>query len=139
MKIIELPEKLEVVWCEDVRAIWDKWISYRVTLQEFKQAIMLKGVPFAKANRAQAWIADASTAKGVFDQSIQDYIASDVFKTFAAIGIKYFISVQPKSAVAKLGVMRYQTQVGPNGIQLVEVATIEGAFAFLREQGKAVG
>jgi hypothetical protein len=127
------------MWCEDVRAIWDKWISYNVTLAEFKQSIMVKGLAVAKARHAVAWIADASEARGVFSQEIQDYIARDVFKSFALIGIKYFVSVQAKSATTKLGVMRYQTQLGPHGIQLVEVASIEGAFAFLQEQAKAVG
>ncbi len=139
MQISQVPGKLEQVWCEDVRAVWDKWLNYAITLDEFKQCVMTKGVSIATSRRAVAWIADASEAKGVFPQEIQDYIAQEVFKTFARIGIKYFLSVQPKSAITKLGVMRYQTEVGPHGIQLVEVASVEGATAFLREQAKVAG
>jgi hypothetical protein len=139
MMIAQIPNKLETEWCDDVKAVWDKWKSFFLTLEEFSQAIMTNALEFARSHKAVAWIADASEAKGVFPQEIQDYISQQVFKAFAEIGIKYFISVQPKSAVSKLGVKRYESQLGPNGLELVEVATIEGAFAFLQERAKKTG
>lgn len=139
MQITKIAEKLEVYWCADVKAIHDKWLNYGVTLDEFKQGVMVSGYHHARAHHAVAWIADGSDAKGVFSQEIQDHIAQEVFKAFVGIGIRYFISVQPKSALTKLGVKRYESQLGPHGIQLVEVATLEGAFAFLNGQAKAAG
>jgi hypothetical protein len=136
MELYEVSGKLQVEWVEDVRAIWDKWLSYAVTLEEFREGIMVKGVENAKRHGAVAWIADGSNAQGVFSPDIQNYIATEVFRTFSTIGIKYFISVQPKSALARLGAKRYESQVGPHGIQLVEVASFEGALAFLNEQAK---
>jgi hypothetical protein len=127
---------LEVEWRDDVRAIWDKWLNYGISLEEFREGIMVKGVANAKTYGAIAWIADGSDAKGVFSQEIQDYIASDVFKTFRSIGIKYFVSVQPKSALTKLGVKRYESQLGPHGLELVAAETIDDAIAFLRVQIK---
>lgn len=131
-----MPEKLEVVWCDEVKAVWDKWFNYCVTLDEFRGALMDKGVPFARANRAIAWIADATEAKGVFPPDVQDFISRDVFKTYASNGIKYFISIQPRSQLTKLAVKRYESKVGPNGIQLITVNSIDEAFAFLEEQAK---
>lgn len=139
MQIAQIPEKLEVSWCEDVKAIWDKWLNYGVTYEEFHEGVMVSGFHYARSHQAIAWIADGSDAKGVFPKEIQDYIAQKVFKAFVSIGIKYFISVQPKSALTKLGVKRYESQLGPHGIQLVEVADLQGAFAFLKEQAKLVG
>jgi len=139
VQITQVPNKLIVEWCEDVKAVKDRWLSFFISLEEFSQAVMITGVEYARAHRAVAWIADASEAKGVFPQEIQDFISQQVFKAFTDIGIKYFISVQPKSAVSKLGVKRYESELGPHGIQLVEVASVEGAFAFLREQVKIAG
>jgi len=136
MKIYEVPGKLEVYWRQDVKAIWDKWLNYAVSLDEFCEGIMVKGLQHAKTNKAIAWIADGSDAKAVFSHEIQDYIASDVFRTFVSIGVKYFISVEPKSALAKLGVKRYESQVGPHGLQLVVTASLDNAIAFLVEQAK---
>ncbi len=139
MHIAKIEDKLEVFWCEDVKAIHDKWLNYGVTLEEFQQGVVVSGYQHAKANRAIAWIADGSDAKGVFSQEIQDLIAQKVFKAFVGIGIRYFISVQPKSALTKLGVKRYESQLGPHGIQLITVESLEGAFAFLNAQARAVG
>ena len=137
MKVHQIPGKLEVEWREDVNSMWDKWYNYNITLEEFTQAIMEKGVSFARSHRAIAWIADASIAKGVFADEIQEFITKKVFEQFAKIGIKYFISVQPQSALTKLGVKRYESQVGPKGITLVEAKDIDAAIAFLKEKAGA--
>ena len=136
MKLYEISGKLEVHWLPDVRAIWDKWLSFSVSLQEFREGIMVKGLETAQHHGATAWIADGTDAKSVFIPEIQDYIAREVFVAFARIGIKYLVSVQPKSALAKLGVKRYESQVGPHGFQLVEVATMDDATAFLTMRAK---
>jgi hypothetical protein len=136
MQITQVPGKLTVSWLSDVKAVWDQWHDYALTFAEFEEAVMKKGLSHAKRNGAIAWIADASEAKNLMSQEIQDYIAKTVFKTFVSIGVKYFISITPKSAIAKLGVMKYQAQVGPAGIKLVEVGTLIEAKDFLAKQAK---
>jgi hypothetical protein len=136
MQVAQVPGKLVVSWLGDVKAMWDQWLDYGVTLAEFQDAIMTKGLSFAKQNGAVAWIADASLARNVFSQEIQDYIAKSVFKAFVSIGIKCFVSVKPKSAISKLGVMKYEAQVGPAGIKLVEVGTLLEAKQFLGKQSQ---
>ena len=84
-KIFEIPNKLLVEWEPSAKAIIDTWTTYFVTLEEFKDAVLIKGVNYAKANNAQAWIVDSHKAKGVFSPEIQEFIASDVFPTFAKI------------------------------------------------------
>jgi hypothetical protein len=136
MSIAQVPGKLTTTWLEDVKAVCDKWTDYNVTLAEFEDAIVKKGCSFAKTNGAVAWIADASEAKNLFSQEIQDFIAKTVFKTMVSIGIKHFISVAPKSAITKLGVTKYGSQVGPAGMILVDVASLADARAFLIKQRK---
>jgi hypothetical protein len=68
--------------------------------------------------------------KNTFPKDVQDKVP-DVFKAFAAAGIKYFISIKPASAVTAMGVRGYESKVGPSGIKLVDAPSIEGAKAFL--------
>lgn len=137
MHVHSIPGKLEVNWNPDVKAIVDTWSSYHVTLEQFSEAVLGKGLDTAKAKGAIAWIVDSSSAQGVFTQEIQDFIGSDVFPGFAKNGIKYFITVLPKSAVTKMTVKRYSTKAGPSGIELVEANSLEDALDFLKEKAKA--
>jgi len=134
MKIYEIPQKLRVDWNSEVRAIIDTWTTYFVSLEEFKKAVLTDGLNHAKANNGQAWIVDSSSAKGVFSQEIQAFIGSDIFPAFAANGIKYFITINSKvSAMTRMNVNTYSAQTGPNGIQLVEVNSVDDAIMWLKE------
>lgn len=130
--VFEVPGKISVTWEPGVRAIVDTWTTYNVSLAEFKEAVLVKGVGQAKAGRAQAWIVDSSAAKGAFSQEIQAFIGSDVFPTFAAIGIKYFITVTSQSAVTKMSIASYTAKAGPHGLKLVEASSAQGALDWLK-------
>ena len=132
-KVYEIPGKLSVAWDPDVKAIIDTWSSYYVTLEEFKNAVLVKGVDYAKSRGVKAWIVDSSQAKGAFSQEIQDFIGSTVFPKFAEIGVKYFITITSQvSAVTKMTVASYASKTGPNGLKLVEVDSAENAVAWLK-------
>jgi hypothetical protein len=131
-KIYEIPGKLTVEWDSDTKAIIDTWTTYFVTLEEFKQAVMVRGINHAKANEGKAWIVDSHKAKGVFSPEIQEYIASDVFPRFVEIGIKYFIPITAEDAVTRLTVNQYSSQAGPNGLQLVKGSSAVGAISWLK-------
>jgi hypothetical protein len=76
-------------------------------------------------------------AKGAFSQEIQAFIGTNVFPAFAKGGIRYFLTVASAgSAVANLSAKTCQSEVGPNGIQLVEVPTVAEAMRWLRENAK---
>jgi len=96
-KIYEIPGKLVVECDTTARAIIDTWTTYFVSLEEFREAVLIRGVEHAKANNVHAWIVDSHKAKGVFSPEIQDFIASKVFPVFAKIGIKYFDEQKPTS------------------------------------------
>ncbi len=132
-KVYEIPGKLSVAWDSDVKAIIDTWSSYFVALEEFKNAVLVKGVDYAKSRGVKAWIVDSSQAKGAFSQEIQDFIGSTVFPKFAEIGVKYFITITSQvSAVTKMTVASYASKTGPNGLKLVEVDSAENAVAWLK-------
>lgn len=134
MHIYSIPDKLEVVWNPEVRAVVDTWTHYGITLEDFKAAVFEKGINFAKAHQGQAWIVDSSQATGVFSQEIQDFIKDEGFKIFAANGIKYFITINSEvSTLTKMTVNRYKSQVGPHGMELVEVASVADAVTWLKE------
>lgn len=133
MKIHSLPGKLEVSWRSDVKAIVDTWHTYGITLDEFKEAVLVKGLNHSKANGGVAWIVDSSKAEGVFDTEIQNFIGSDVFPAFAKNGIKYFITINSQvSALTKMTVRTYQSKTGPNGLKLVEVNSVDDAVEWLK-------
>ena len=133
MKLHNIPGKLEVEWMGDVKAIVDTWLNYNVTLEEFRDSVLNKGVKHAKANGGVAYIVDSSNAKGVFSQEIQAFIDSDVFPAFAKNGIKYFITITSQvSSVTKMTVKNYSAKAGPHGLKLVELNSLKDAVEWLK-------
>ncbi len=132
--IYEIPHVLLVEWIEDVKAMVDTWSSYTIGVPQFREAILDKGIAHAKGHAARAWIMDATKAKGAFSQEIQQLIETEVFKTFAAIGIKYFITIKSAgSAITNLSIRSFTAHLGPCGIQMVEVPDLSKAIAWLKE------
>ena len=136
MKIQEITGKMTSTWEEDVNAILDTWTTYFVTLEEFKEAVLNRGLNFAKAHDCAAWIVDSSKAEGVFAQEIQQFIGSEVFPTFFKNGIKFFITVKPEVVgLTSMTVSSYSAKAGPAGIKLVDVGSVEDAKMWLKEHG----
>jgi len=133
MKIYEIPGKLKVEWNPEAKAIIDTWTTYFVTLEEFKEAVLVQGVNYAKAHGGQAWIVDSHQAKGAFSKEIQEFIGSDIFPTFASIGIKYFMTINSEDAITKLTVDQYSAQVGPHGMKLLKGSSAQGAVEWLKK------
>jgi len=134
MQVYNIPGKLDVAWNSEVKAMIDTWTTYNISLEEFKEAVLIQGVNHAKANGGVAWIVDSSTAKGVFTQEIQKFIETDIFPAFAGIGIKYFITITSSvSAITKLTVKSYSAKTGPLGLQLVELNSVNDAIMWLKE------
>lgn len=135
MEVYKIPEKLVVTWRNDVKAMVDTWSSYNLTLEEFKEAVLVKGLGHAKKNGAIAWIVDSSTAKGAFSQEIQTFIGTELFSKFSANGIKYFITItSATSTITKMSIKSYSAKAGPNGLQLLEVNSVNEAVAWLKTQ-----
>ncbi|HTP13712.1 MAG TPA: hypothetical protein VMM37_08780 [Bacteroidota bacterium] len=133
MSVASVPGKLDCRWQDDVKAMVDTWTTYAVSKDEFREAVLVKGVEHACKNKVRAWIVDSSKAVGTFTQEIQDFIGSDVFPTFAKIGVKYFITITSKaSALTKMTVSTYSAKTGPNGLQLLEMYSVSDAVAWLK-------
>ena len=136
MDVYEIPGKLKVAWNDEVKAMIDTWIDYAVSLEEFRGAVLEKGVEYGKARGVRAWIVDSSGAKGVFQQEIQDFIGSDVFPAFASIGVKYFITISSEvSALTNMTVKSYSSRTGPNGLELIELSSVADAVLWLQHHG----
>jgi hypothetical protein len=133
MKIHEILGVVVVEWNEETKTVVDTWTSYTIKVSEFREAILTKGLAYAKAQHARAWVVDSSKAKGAYPPDVQDLIAKEVFKEFAGIGIKYFVTIKSDSAIANLAFNRVTAQLGPYGIQMVEVPDLSGAIAWLKE------
>jgi len=134
--INQIEGKMTVAWNEEAKAIIDTWESYTISLEDFSEAVLVKGLNHAKANGGIAWIVDSSNATGAFSQEIQQYIGDTVFPTFTENGIKYFITItSTKSAITRMTVSSYSAKTGPNGIQLLEVDSVDDAIEWLKQQG----
>jgi len=131
-QIHKIEGKLTVHWVPEVRAIVDTWSNYFVTLAEFKEAVMGKGLEHARAYMGHAWIVDSSTAKGAFPAEIQAFIESDCFPAFAKHGIKWFLTISSTSAITNMSIGNYVSKLGPAGIKLVEASSVEGAVSWLK-------
>ena len=133
MLVHEIPGVLVVEWNEEAKAMIDTWSNYAIKVSEFRDAILTKGVAYARANKARAWIVDSTNAESVFTQDIQKLIETEVFKAFAAIGIKYFITIKSAtSAITNMSISHYATQAVLFGVQLVEVSSLNEAIAWLK-------
>jgi hypothetical protein len=133
MKVYTIPGKLDVAWNDEVKAIIDTWTSYHISLEDFREAVLVKGMDHAKANGAVAWIIDSSTAEGTFSQEIQEYINTDVLPSFGSNGIKYFITISSQvSALTNLTVKTYSAKAGPHGLQVVELGSVADAITWLK-------
>ena len=133
MKVFEIPGTLLVEWNDEVKATIDTWTNYVIKVEQFREAILQKGVANARANGGRAWVMDASKAKGAFPAEVQKLIEAEVFKTFAKIGVKYFLTVKSASAITNMSIKNYTTHIGPSGLQMVEVPDVSKAIAWLKE------
>lgn len=133
-KLQEIPGKMSAFWLPEHRAVLDEWTSYHLLLAEFREAVMVKGLAASKQRGGRAWIVDSRNARGVFSDEIQQYIGKEVFPAFTRAGVKYFITIRSQvSATTNMTIQRYERQVGPAGIQLVTVDSLEQALAFLAD------
>ena len=133
MQTAIIPNKMVQTWNADVHAIIDTWISYYVTLNEFSDAVLSKGLEYSKLNKGRAWIVDSSDATGNFSKEIQEFIGSDIFPAFAKAGIKYFITITSKNALTKLTIRNYSAKAGPNGLLLVQIDSLADAIEWLKK------
>lgn len=132
-KLYEIPGRMISEWDPEGKAVIDTVKSYFMTLDEFKTAVMIKGVNHAKLYGGIAWIVDSSHAKGAFAPEIQKYIETDVFPKFAEIGIKYFMTINSTDSVARLTVNEFSSKVGPHGIKLLKGSSVSGAIDWLKK------
>jgi len=133
MKLHEIPSVLIVEWNEEGKTIVDTWSSYTVQAAQFREAILNVGLTYAKTHGARAWVSDSSGAKGAFPGEVQSLIEQEVFKAFASNGIKYFISIKSNSVITNMAIDRVYAQLGPAGLQMVEVPNVGMAIAWLKE------
>jgi|SRR5271166_2636818 len=131
-KIFEIPGKLRSEWDDDVKAVIDIWTDYNITLDQFKTAVLVKGVNYAKGHGGIAWIVDSQNAKGEFSAEIQNIMGTDTFPTFAKIGVKFFITIKSGFITTNKTIDKYSSQVGPNGIQLLDMGSIDDAILWLQ-------
>ena len=132
-KIYEIPNKLLCEWDSEAKAVIDTWTTYSVSLSEFREAVLIKGVNYAKFNGVRAWIVDSHKAKGVFSQEIQEFIGKEIFPTFVKIGVEYFMTINSENAITNLTISQYSTQAGPNGLKVIQGSSAEGAIEWIKK------
>ena len=134
--IQEIEGKMITTWNEEAKAVVDTWTNYYISLEEFKEAVLVKGLNYAKAHGGIAWIVDSSQAKGAFKQEIQEFITTDIFPAFVKNGIKYFITVTSNvSAITQLVVTSYSVKAEAANLKLIEAQSVEEAVEWLKTNG----
>ncbi len=135
-KIYEIPGILLGEWDSDAKVMIDTWKTYSVSLEEYKEAVLIKGVNYAKNNGVRAWIVDSHEAKGALSQEIQQLIETQGFSTFAKIGVKYFMTINSESALTNLSISQYSASAGPHGVKVLNGSSVEGAIEWLKKNDK---
>jgi hypothetical protein len=132
-KVYEIPGKVLVEYDSDAKAIIDTWSTYAVSLAEFKDTVLIKGVNYAKANGVKTWIVDSSKAKGAFSAEIQNFIATQVFPAFVSIGVKYFLTIDSESAITNLSVKQYSANADSSGLKVIKGSSVLGAIEWTKK------
>lgn len=134
MTVHEIPGTLLVEYNDEVKSMVDTWSNYLIKVPQFREAILNKGLAYARTHGARAWVMDATHAKGAFPDEVQKLIETEVFKAFAAAGIKYFITIKStSSSLTNMAIKSFTAHLGPCGIQMVEVPDQSKAIAWLKE------
>ena len=133
MVLHELNGYMRVEWVENEKAILDKWYSLLLTVEQFEEAVLVKGLEYSKKHAGRAWIVDMTEARGAFSPEIQEFIKDKVFPEFTKNGVKYFITAKGESAITRLSNQIYEAQLGPAGIMLLEVPSFEVAKQWLKD------
>lgn len=129
--LAEVKGKVTSTWVSEHRLVLDEWQNFFVGLAEFRKAIFETSLPAAVRLGVRAWIVDSRNAKGVLSDEVQEFIAKVGHKTFAAQGIQHFITIRATSATANLSIQRFERVVGPSGMKLVTVDSVEDAVEYL--------
>lgn len=132
--LASVPGKVTSSWIAQDLTVIDEWESFFITLPQFREAIFDVALPKGAQLGATAWIVDTRNAKGVLPDDVHAFIGTKGHALFAAKGIKFFITVRPKSATAALSFQRVEKVVGPSGMQLVMVDSVEEALEFVRTE-----
>jgi hypothetical protein len=132
----EVEGKVKSYGHEGARAVVDVWQNYNISLADFSSVIIGRGLAWARAAGARAWVVDSSRAKGCFSPEVQEFIGRTAFPQFAAAGIRHFITVRSQSAITNMTIKSYSEKAGPAGITLVEVNSFDEAVAYLEAARK---
>ena len=132
-----VPGKVVSSWLPEERVVIDTWESFFISLPDFRTAIFETALPAAVALGADAWIVDTHDARGVFSDDVQHFIATKGHALFAERGIRYFITVRPRRTAPGLSLQHVEDTVGPAGMQLVTVDSVDAALAFVRKERAA--
>ncbi len=118
----------------DAGAMIDTWESMLISAEQFRAHIFDIGVPYARAHGINCWIVDTSKAKGVFRKEVLELIDKEVAPSFAAIGIKYFITITPESALTKLTVNKIEELNAADGMNVFSLSSTEEALNWLMQE-----
>ncbi len=130
--IAVIPGKFTSFWLADARAALDEWTNFFVTLPDFKQAVFDTALAAAARKGARAWIVDSTKAKGALPEEVQTFIGKQGHALMAKNKIEHFITLRPTSATTTMSLQRVERVVGPSGMKLITVESVDAALEYLR-------
>jgi len=133
-KVYEIPGKVLIEWDSTENIMIAHWLSYAVTLAEYKEAIYNKGLNMVKIHKSKALIIDSSKAKGVFSMEIQNFTKDVVYPAEVKLGLKYFITIDSESALTNMNVKMYSVNADSSGLKTVKASSIKGAIDWLKQE-----
>lgn len=132
-KIHSIPNTEDTYWVSDVNAVLEVWNTNTITLKDFNDAVLGEGMNQLRTNKGQALIIDESNMKSTLNPEIQTFLGREVYPALAKNGVKYCITVLPKSKITTTSNKNISPITGPNGIQLLDVNNSEEAIEFLKQ------
>lgn len=134
MLIHTIPDRVKITWRDDINAITEAWTSCDVTVDEFKEAILIKGLGYARDHAARAFIVDTSLCTDSFSGEVEEFIKTTLLPALADNLIKYYITTDLNfHEIAKAGISSLPRESGPGSLETLHVHGIKDAVMWLKE------
>jgi hypothetical protein len=121
---------VETWYDADLGVIRVKWYNYTSRIHLRKSCEMQ--LEAMKLYKASVIIADAGEAIGVPYPQDQDWFITNLYPKSIEYGLKIIITIAPKNPIARSGAKTWNSNGKRNGINYVEVETMEEAFHQLK-------
>ncbi len=121
---------VEAIYDSDLKSIIVTWYSFDSF--EHLRLCLEAQLDCAKNNDVKVFVVDTRKAKGMLDQSDQDWFATNMFPALEKYKTKAVITVLPQSALTLLSAKQWQMTGNSFGMDFIDTASLDAAMELIQ-------